>query len=356
MFSSKINVFRNTKECRLEKIPSQITHATISQVAARAGVSAMTVSRALRDPARVSIKTRDRISKAVEEIGYIPNALAGRLRLSGTSNIVAVILPSLHNSLFSRTIQGLSDGLLGHGLNLMLGDNRYSRSIEQDLVESFMEQRPAGFVLHETTHTAKTNRMLKLSRVPVVEIGDLVSRPIDAVVSYSNKLAAKALTMYLIEKGYRRIGFVSVPFDNNRRALQRRDGYLEALNASRITPKKELILECSPGFSGGVRGIEILMGKKVGVDAIFFAGDVFGIGALLECQRRGLRVPEGVALASFDDYDISGQLTPHLTCLDIPRHRIGLEAARVIVSRSKGGCTTRERVNVGFNVMVNGTS
>ena len=340
----------------MERSPLQITHATISQVATRAGVSAMTVSRALRDPARVSVKTRDLISKAVEEIGYIPNALAGRLRLSATSNIVAVILPSLHNSLFSRTIQGLSDGLDGHGLNLMLGDNRYSMSIEQDLVESFMEQRPSGFVLHETTHTAKTNRMLKLARVPVVEIGDLVSRPIDAVVSYSNKLAAKALTKYLIDKGYRRIGFVSIPFDGNRRAMQRRDGYLEALKASRIAPSKELILECSSGFAGGVRGLEILIDKRLSVDAIFFAGDVFGIGALLECQRRGLKVPDDVALASFDDYDISSQLTPHLTCLDIPRHRIGLEAARLILSRSKGGGTTRERVNVGFNVMVNGTS
>lgn len=340
----------------MEKIPPRITHATISQVAARAGVSAMTVSRALREPDRVSINTRDRIAKAVEDIGYIPNALAGRLRLSATSNLVAVILPSLHNSLFSRTIQGLSDGLVGHGLNLMLGDNRYSITVEQDLVESFMEQRPAGFVLHETTHTAKTNRMLKLARVPVVEIGDLVARPIDAVVSYSNKLAAQALTLYLIQKGYRRIGFVSVNFEGNRRALQRRAGYLQALSSSRIAPNKDLIVECKSGFSGGVRGLETLTHKKANADAIFFAGDVFGIGALLECQRRGLQMPGDIALASFDDYDISSQLTPHLTCLDIPRHRIGLEAARVILTRSSGGSVSRERVDVGFDVMANGTS
>jgi LacI family gluconate utilization system Gnt-I transcriptional repressor len=91
-------------------------------------------------------------------------------------------------------------------------------------------------------------------------------------------------------------------------------------------------------------------------DAIFFAGDVFGIGALLECQRRGLRVPGDIALASFDDYEISSQLTPHLTCLDIPRYRIGQEAARVLLTRSAAKDIGRERVNVGFSVLPNQTA
>ncbi len=344
------------KEIRPESLRTQVAHSTMSQVAERAGVSTMTVSRVLRNPSLVSAETRSRVQKAVEEVGYIPNALAGGLRLSSTSNLVAVILPSLDNSLYSRTIQGLSDALVGHGLNLMLGDNRYSSIVEERLVESFMEQRPAGFVLHETMHSAKTKRMLMLARVPVVEIGDLVARPIDAVVSYSNKLASQALTMHLAGRGYRRIGFVSVPIAGNRRAQQRREGYLQALKNSGITPSEKLIIECEPGFASGARGLDLLISKQVKADAIFFAGDVFGIGALLECQRRGLRVPGDIALASFDDYEISAQLTPHLTCLDIPRYRIGQEAARVVLTRCLAKDIGRERVNVGFSVLPNQTT
>jgi len=319
-------------------------------VAERAGVSAMTVSRALRDPSLTTPDTQRRIERAMREMQYVPNALASGLRTAGRGKVVASIVPSLRNSLFAETNQGLSDALRERGVNLMLGDSHTSQQESVDLVMAFLAQRPCGIVLHEAVSSPRMRRLLKQSGIPVVEVGDLNPRPLDAVVSYSNHDAAKAMTQHLIAKGYRRIGFASLSLAVTARAGARLAGYQDALTGAGMPVDAKLMVETRSGFEGGASALVQLV--ESGADAIFFSGDVLAIGAMLECARRGWKVPGRVAIVGFDDLEMAAQVNPPLTTLKLPRYEIGRRAAQIILDRNDGRKRPpREVIDLGFHII-----
>lgn len=319
-------------------------------VAERARVSAMTVSRALRDPSLITPDTRRRVAQAMREMGYVPNALASGLRTSNQAKVVASIVPSLRNSLFAETNQGLSDELRKQGVNLMLGDSHTSEREAADLIVAFLAQRPCGIVVHDAVRSTRARNLLRRSGIPVVEVGDLNPRPLDAVVSYSNRDAAKAMTEHLVGRGYRRIGFASLSPSVTARATARLDGYKAAIRDAGLKFDPTLIVQADAGFAGGAAALVSL--ATAGADSIFFAGDVLAIGAVLECQRRGWKIPERVALASFDDHELAAQLTPALTTLRLPRYEIGRRAARLIMDRNNGAENPVPAINdLGFEII-----
>jgi LacI family gluconate utilization system Gnt-I transcriptional repressor len=304
---------------------------TMADVARLAGVSVMTVSRALRDPASVTDSTRSRVTAAAAEISYVQDRAAGALK-SGVSNIVTAIVPSLRNSLFAELLQGLADGMSGFGLVLTVGDGRYSAAEEQRVVAEFLSLRPRGLVLHETVHRPETKRMLKRARVPVIEVGDLPRSPVDVAVSFSNEKAAAAMTAHLIEGGRRRIGFLTLPVARSARSKARLLGYRTALESAGLTFEPGLVAEVDCGFEAGAHGLAQLL-DRAAIDAVFGAGDVLALGALFEARRRGLAVPGDLAVASFDDHEICRVTEPPLTSLAIPRYEIGRMCAEIIGQR-----------------------
>lgn len=335
----------------MKKSPlSAVARPRMRDVAARAGVSAMTVSRALRDPSLTTPDTQRRIERAMREMQYVPNALASGLRTAGRGKVVASIVPSLRNSLFAETNQGLSDALRERGINLMLGDSHTSQAESVDLLTAFLAQRPCGIVVHEAVTASRARRLLKQSGLPVVEVGDLNPRPLDAVVSYSNRAAARAMTEHLIGKRYRRIGFVSLSLALSARAHARLAGYRDALAAAGMAFDPGLAVEAKSGFEGGASAVVRLV--EAGADAVFFSGDVHGIGAMLECARRGWKVPERIAIVGFDDLEMAAQMNPPLTTLKLPRYDIGRRAAQIILDRNDGKTrAAREVIDLGFHIV-----
>jgi LacI family gluconate utilization system Gnt-I transcriptional repressor len=324
-------------------------------VAERAGVSTMTVSRVLNDPDRVSPEVRRRVEDAVRDIGYVPNRLAGSLS-SNRSNVAGLIVPSIRNTLFSDTIQGISDVLRRNGHHLMVADSGYSPAEEEALVTAFIAQRVAGLMLHNTTHTPALRTLIRRSGVPVVENGMLTDDPLDMVVSYSNAGAARAMTLHLLRLGYRRIGLVTLPLLHNERSRERREGYAAALAESGLAVDPRIMLEMPPGLPSGCEAIIRLVEMSPSVDAVFFAGDVLAIGALLECQRRGWAVPGRVAIASFDDVDLLRQLNPAITTVRLPRLEIGRRSAEILLDRIRGRSAERIRVDLGFEIIQRGST
>jgi LacI family transcriptional regulator, gluconate utilization system Gnt-I transcriptional repressor len=323
----------------------------MKEVAERAGVSIMTVSRALRLPDEVSAETLHRVHKAIRAVGYVPNRLAGGLRTARNAGLVAAVIPSIRNSLFAGTVQGLTDTLRRHDLNVMLGDSQVSPKEEERLIAAFLAQRPSGMVLHATTHTPAARRLLRGAGIPIVEVGDLAGRSIDLKVSYSNFEAAATITRHLIGRGYRTIASVGLPLAGNERAQQRRRGFLAALAEANLPTSDDLLLETDGGFDNGSRAIVYLLERRPDIDAVFFAGDVLAIGAMLECRRRGLAIPERVAIAGFDDWEIARQLETPLTALEIPRYEIGRIAAELILARLAGSTERPVPVDVGFRLV-----
>ncbi|WP_245610678.1 LacI family DNA-binding transcriptional regulator [Xenophilus azovorans] len=323
--------------------------ARMRDVARAAGVSLMTVSRALREPHKLSEETRKIVLDAVQKIGYVPNSIAANLA-SNRSSVVGQIVPSIRNSLYAETAKGTSDVLRSAGLHLLLADSGYSLQEEEALIGAMLSQRVCGLILHNTDHTPRALQMIERAGVPVIETGDIPRRPLDMVVSYSNAEAAKAMTLHLAARRYRRIGFVSLDTRINRRARERQRGYLAALKSLGIPKDPALIAEVEPGLTSGAHALVDMMTRAPDVEAIFFAGDVLAIGALFETQRRGWKVPGRVAIAGFDDLDILQHTVPRLTCLRLPRLEIGRRSAEALLDRMRG-TKNPVRVDLGFEVI-----
>jgi LacI family gluconate utilization system Gnt-I transcriptional repressor len=319
-------------------------------VARKAGVSVMTVSRALNDPDKVSKEMRLRVRAVVDEIGYVPNRLARSLS-SNRSNVIGLIIPSIRNSLFAETIKGISDVLSVNGYHLMIADSGPGLYEEEEAITAFVQQRVAGLVLHNTSHTSTAIEMISKAKIPVIENGNLTTSPLDSVVSYSNYEAARAMTLHLARMGYKQIAFVSLVRRENDRARERLRGYLAALGDLGRKPDDALIIERPSGFSAGAEVVVHLVETLQQVDAVFFAGDVLAVGAALECQRRGWSVPARIALASFDDLDMLRHVNPLLTTIRLPRYEIGRRSAECLLERISGRATERISLDLKFEII-----
>jgi LacI family gluconate utilization system Gnt-I transcriptional repressor len=324
---------------------------TMSDIARHAGVSPMTVSRALSDPSTVSEKMRRKVEAAVRKYGYLPNRIAGSLS-SKRSNVIGLIVPSFRNSLYAGMIQAISDVLRANGFHLMIANSGHRLDDEAAAVSAFLAQRVCGLVLHNTSHTKQLRELVRKTGVPAVETGNLPPDPLDMAVSYSNFEAARAMTAHLGRLGYRKIGFVTLPLRDNDRSRERRRGYLAALKEMGLPVDPGLVLEAAGGgFAEGADAVVRLIQTYPGLDAAFFAGDVLAMGALLECQRRGWAVPKRIAIASFDDVDLLRHAVPAVTTLRIPREAIGRRSAELLVNRLLGAQPERIRIDLGFEIV-----
>jgi LacI family gluconate utilization system Gnt-I transcriptional repressor len=322
----------------------------MQEVAARAGVSPMTVSRALRNPGAVSKTMLDRVQAAIRETGYVPNRLAGSLS-SQRSDIVGLVVPGISNSLYASTAQAISDVLRARDLHLTIASCGHSKEEEENAIAAFMAQRVCGLILHGSRHTERAAAMIEAGQLPTVEIGQLTRQPLDMCISYSGRKAAQAMTARLGALGYRRIAFVSLPVRGNERAAERRRGFHAAMEELGLPVPPSFVLEAEHGFEGGARAVAILMEGEERPEAIFFAADVMAVGALFECQRRGWTVPDDVAIASFDDLDLLRHVVPTITTLRIPREEIARRAALALLDRLDGRQPSSRVVDLGFEIV-----
>lgn len=306
--------------------------ARMRDVAKRAGVSVMTVSRALNEPSKVSDEMRERVLIAVKEIGYLPNHLASSLS-SSRSTTIGLIVPSIDNSIYTQTIKGLSGAIRRSGFQLMIAESGYDANEEEELITAFLTHRVSGLVLHGTEHTPQAIDKVRKSGVPVIENGNIPAEPIDMVVSYSNRDAAYAMTMHLGRLGYKNIAFASLYSVHNDRSRDRLIGYKAALDQLGLSQDPRLIIETDRGLAAGADAVTRVIHGAPEVDALFCAGDVLAVGAVFECQRRGWAVPDRIALASFDDVDLLRHISPSITTLRLPRHEIGERSAQMLLSR-----------------------
>jgi len=321
----------------------------MADVGRLAGVSAMTVSRALRDPQSVATATLRRIEQSIKTTGYLPNRIAGSLS-SRRSNVIGLVVPSLRNSLFAETIQGVADAL-GSAYDLMVADSGYALKGEEAAILAFLRQRVCGIVLHNTKHTPTARRQLADAEIPCVETGNLIREPIDMAVGFSNFSAGFAMSEYLIRRGYRRIAFVSLPTADNDRAAQRRAGFLAALERQQMKADSRIILETGSGLRGGAEALVRIMKSGRRCDAVFLTGDVLATGAVLEANRRGWKIPERIAIAGSDDNELQESVRPSITSIRFPRYEIGRRAGAMLVERVQGRPVGRAIIDLGFEIM-----
>lgn len=329
---------------------------TMRDVARRAGVSAMTVSRVLKAPHKVAPATRAKVEAAVAALGYVPDDAARSLS-SRHSRLVAALVSTVADSIFASTVDGLAESLRAHGRHLLLGTTEYSALTEEALLLAILSRRPDGVVLTSGVHTETTRRLLKGAGIPVVEAWELPDDPIDMAVGFSNLEAGRAMTRFLAELGYRRIGFVGGQSPDDHRGRRRAEGYRRALLEAGLGPPRMSPAETLEPIETGARGLSWLLDAEPDTDCVFCASDAVALGALSEARRRGLEVPGQLAVAGLGDFDFAGPSGLCLTTMRIPGRTIGSEAGRMLIERRlHGRAPGASVVDVGFELVRRATA
>ena len=327
---------------------------TIRDVAAAVGVSAITVSRALRSPELVSEGLRRKIDVAVGRLGYVSNRIAGNLS-AGRSNIVAIVVPNMRNAFFSTMIDTMSAVLEPAGCQILIAASRYDVEVEERLIESLLGWRPAGLVLVGSGRARALQARLRQSGVPVIETWDLGSDPVDTLIGFSHHDVGHAIGVHLQERGFRRIGFIGAAMESDVRASARYDGFRAALEERGRRPVAEVRLPELASVDGGGRSLGDLLARAPSADAVFCSNDVLALGALFECQRRRVRVPDDIALAGFGDLDASACAVPPITSVRPPGEEIGRRAAQLVLQRmgepSRSRARRRVKIDLGFTLV-----
>lgn len=332
---------------------------TMKDVARIAGVSPMTVSRYLTEPSVVSESKAEQINAAIEKLGYVPNRIAGSLS-SNKTGIVAAIVPALNNSNFADSAHGLTEALKPDGYQLLIGYTDYSVETEEQIAHAMIGRRPEAIVLTGSHHSRRTVEMLVKERIPVVEIWDLPTHPIDMAVGFSNYDAGRAMTDHLISLGYRRIVFIGPSAEHavrDYRGEDRMKGYQEAMAAAGL-PGDLIINSSIPpvSFRQGSQAVVEMLEQFGDVDAIFAVSDLVAVGALAECQRRGIGVPDDIGIAGFGNFEISSITNPALTTMRVKATDIGRVTGELVVEALSNGSTdamqrTGRVEDLGFEIV-----
>lgn len=319
----------------------------MEDVAKLAKVSLITVSRAINHPDKLSPATLGRVRKAIDACGYVPNLVAGSLA-SNRSRIVAAIVPTIDRSVFSETIRGLSERLARDGYQLLLGSTGYSTEEEERLVRAFLGRRVDALVLTGTGHSPQTRRLLQDAAIPVVETWELANEGIDMVVGFSNRNAGAAMGKYLLERGHRALAYVG---GSEARSEARFRGFQSAVKSHAGCRLVRLKLPPSAAYAQGRESVGALLDMDPGLDAVFFANDAIAVGAIMECHRRGIRIPQDLAIAGFADLDIATEVVPSLTSVQVRSASIGEVAGHRILARLAGESDPQAVTDLGFAIV-----
>jgi LacI family transcriptional regulator, gluconate utilization system Gnt-I transcriptional repressor len=325
---------------------------TLADVAQLAEVSPITVSRALRGERSVAPELVARVQAAAQRMGYVPDP-AARALASRHSTHVAVLVPMLSNALFVDVIEAIQRTLRPAGYQTLIGITHYDPQEEEQLLREQLMHRPAGVLITGVDQAAATQALLAHSGVPAVHMMALdEARP---SVGLSQAEAAVAMTRHLIERGHKRIAFAAAQLDP--RTMQRRQGWRREMQRHGLHEAALEWLNPAPSSLalGGVL-FEQIARQTPAVDAVFFCNDDLAQGALMAALRLKIAVPERIAVVGFNDLTGSDQMTPALTTVRTPRAAIGERAAQLLLALMRGQAPAEQCVDLGYEVIVRGSS
>lgn len=308
---------------------------TLAEVASRAGVSPITVSRVVRVPALVAHATRERVEAAMRDLGFVPNLVAGSLASAKTRS-VGVLVPTIANAIFADTVQGLSDVLEQQGYAVILAQSRYDPAREDRALSALLSRRPEALIMVGSPATEAGSKMLRRARIPIVETWELPDDPIDAAAGFDNAAAGAAVAEHYARTGRKALAFVGA---SDPRANRRWTGYRDAAIAAGLREPRRLVLA-----HGSVAG-QVILSELEGVDAVFTTNDAHAMGLL--AAMRAAPPPEPLAVTGLGDLAMGRLFSPQLTTIRVHGIEIGQVAARLTLSSSGP-----RRVDLGFELVI----
>lgn len=327
---------------------------TMDDVAVEAGVSQMTVSRVMRGTGQTSAEVRNRVELAARKLGYVPNRLATSLR-DETTPLIAVVLPTLGNRVFSEVLNGITATLSGRGLQPVFGVTEYSEDTEEELVRDLLSWRPQGIILPGLEHSQATRTAIRAAGVRVVEVMDIDGDPISVAFGLSQYAAGQATARHMLSKGYRRFGYIGSQGGRDLRAVKRINGFRDTVRAAGAHMVVEHVSDAPSSMIEGRRATAALLSSPDRPEALYFSNDDLAAGGIMHCLSAGLAMPADVALAGFNGLPFLEALPIRLTTVVTPRLEMGIRAARHLIDEDPTPGAPRG-VDLGFRLIPGETS
>jgi LacI family gluconate utilization system Gnt-I transcriptional repressor len=278
--------------------------------------------------------------------------MAGGLA-AASSRVASIIVPSVRNAFFAETVATVQSELGKQRLQVMLGHTEYDEREEEDLVRTALSWAPTAIILTGLAHSAVTRRLLRDSNVPVVEIWELGGQPIDMAVGFHHAQVGSTAALHLVQRGRKRLVFLGARLQEDRRAAQRAQGFIET---ARSVPevRAEIIRHPAPAIAEvGAMLLAEALRRFPDVDGIACSNDHIALGAIFECQRLGVAIPGRLSVVGFGDLSFSAACNPSMTTIRPPGDLIGKEAARLIIARIANidGRTERPVIDTRFSLL-----
>ena len=315
----------------------------IEDVAARAGVSTATVSRFFTRRELVSRDTAERIGRAVEDLGYVPNLLAGSLA-SRRSRLVAILLPSLSQSPFIDTIQSIAEALGERGYTPMLGITGAHDEHLPTVLDAALGRQVDGVVFTGLVADESIRKKLLNSNATVIETWGLPERAIDCAVGFSHFEVGRATANYIRQRGYSRPLIINA---KGTRSIERRDGFLAVWGQE----LREIEVESHSNFTQARSVFRAFKAMDLKPDVIIAGSDGLAQGLIVEATHAGFSIPDDLAIMGFGNRSVAADMRPSITTIAIDGARIGQEAARLLHQRSEGQLQDDRILDIGFRII-----
>ncbi len=304
---------------------------TIRDVAKRAGVSAITVSRVINNSGSVSSITREQVRRAIQELHYVPNSLARNLR-SRQTHTLALVVSDITNPFWTTLARGVEDTAARNGFHVILCNTDEDPTKQANYIDLLLQRQVDGILLAPTANDPLSLTTLKRQNVPCV----LIDRRVDSfkadLVTSDNREGARQLTRHLIQLGHRHIAMVSGP-DSISTARERIEGYCQALQENGIPVVEALIRRGGYKEDSGRQLVCELLAVEPRPTALFAANNSLAVGALQALHEAGLQVPDDIALVCFDDIPQASSIYPFLTVVAQRPYEMGATAAQLLMER-----------------------
>ncbi len=331
---------------------------TLKDVAKKAGVSPITVSRVVNGSEGVRANIREKVEAAIDELGYIPNRSASVLA-SSKSKLIGVLIPSLSNVVFNDVLRGIYDITVPAHYQVLLSNTHYSPIEEERAIRTLLGQSPEGLVITGGGQTDVAISMLKSSGIPIVQIMDKVDNPIDMNVGLSHYQAGAAVAQSLLDKSYTKIGFIGARMDP--RTCDRLAGFKSVLAAVNCLELTRIITSPQPSsVTMGTTLFRELMATTEGdCDAVFCCNDDLVIGVLHECKKMHIKVPDSFGVFGYNDIEMAAYTEPALSSVSVNRYNMGKNAMELIFERinqkgvnSSSPSSSSNYINTGFELVM----
>lgn len=312
----------------------------VTDVAKLANCAPATVSRVLNNPDKVSPDKRKRVETAMRELGYVRNHAARALR-SQRSNMIGVLIPTLDYALYARMVGAANETLSSAGISTLIATYDYNLDAEIREARQLLERGAEALILVGDNHRPELHEMLERFGVPCV--CTYVSNPRGAhpTVGFDNGDAAGKLARHIAHLGHHRIAVISGLTKDNDRTTERLQGIRAELARHDIELPDSMLIESAYSIYESRKACALLLSRNAQPPtAIICGNDVLALGALTECQARGLRVPGDVSVVGFDNIEFSAHSNPPLTTIDVPAEEMGKSAASFVLGYLRGDDVT----------------